>query len=347
MKHSFDQIKNAVDNSIIRQKKIKDNIFDIGTKGFYENPFTEVLAYIISTKSHYKNRRFFINSFLKGIGNLQAEVIESFLIELNTSTQHSTLNGKFIDLLIYNSKYILVFENKIDHQLANPLDDYENDIINRYKHLKAYFFVLSYKKIATPASWKNICVRDVFNLMKCDIPDASKNKWDYFVEDFLNHYLPEKIENMDKEQFEFYEKNFSKIAAANEEVNHFIKEVVSRILVYFPIDAIKKTTQHSWDEISKAVRFYPFDTNDNVVMIFRFDGKFSVGVYYYLNPISHLTRLHELVGYSNYRNWKEGSVCCLGRLEDRAFNTLDESINECVNQLKIMIDYTNNNKIDI
>jgi len=142
MTHTFDEIKTAIDKCLLRPKTSKDNLFDIGTRGFYENPFTEVLAYIISAKSHYKHRIEFIKSLLESIKTLSNEVIDSFLIETKIQTQHTTLKGNYIDLLIYNSKYILVFENKVEHWLANPIHDYENDIKSRYYHLTPLFFVL-------------------------------------------------------------------------------------------------------------------------------------------------------------------------------------------------------------
>jgi len=341
MTHTFDEIKTAIDKCLLRPKTSKDNLFDIGTRGFYENPFTEVLAYIISAKSHYKHRIEFIKSLLESIKTLSNEVIDSFLIETKIQTQHTTLKGNYIDLLIYNSKYILVFENKVEHWLANPIHDYENDIKSRYYHLTPLFFVLSYNPVDTPKPWTNVVIGESFTSVKSSLPKDFQDKWDFFVEDFLNHYITTSSKLMTKDEFEFYEKNFSKIALANNQVNQFISEVVDKVNALFPIDAIKRTAQHSaWgDENTKAVRLYPFDTNDNVVLVFRGDGKFSITIYYYQNPQTHLPKLHELVGHSNYKNWKEGSVSCFTRLDGKEFDTVEELVDECANQLTLMTKY--------
>ncbi|PZX61937.1 hypothetical protein LX80_02101 [Hydrotalea sandarakina] len=64
MKYSFNEILTDVDKSLLRTNTESDNIFDIGTRGFYENPFTGIFAYIISLKIQYNHRNKFIQSFL-------------------------------------------------------------------------------------------------------------------------------------------------------------------------------------------------------------------------------------------------------------------------------------------
>jgi len=41
---------------------VEDNIFDIGTRGFYENPFTEVLTYLLSPDGESNDRT--LNEFI-------------------------------------------------------------------------------------------------------------------------------------------------------------------------------------------------------------------------------------------------------------------------------------------
>lgn len=349
MAHTFDEIKIAVDKCLLPPKKTKDNLFDIGTRGFYENPFTEVFAYIISSTSHYKYRNEFVKSFLESIAVLSEEVIESFLLELKIKTQYTTLNSNYIDLLIYNSKYILVFENKVGHWLANPINDYESDIKYRYAHLIPHFLVLSYNPVDLPKPWTNVIIGNSFNSIKNSLPKERKDKWDFFVEDFLNHYIPVKSKFMTKDEFEFYANNFSKIATANNQINLFISEVTNKVVTRFPVDKIKRTVQHSaWgDSITKAVRLYPFDTDDNVVLVFRGDGKFSIAIYYYQNPKTYLAKLHELVGQSNYKNWKEGSVSCFAILDGKEFDTVHNLVDECASQLTTMMKFYDNKNFDI
>ena len=69
------------------------------------------------------------------------------------------------------------------------------------------------------------------------------------------------------------------------------------------------------------------------------DGKFSVQIYYYQNPQTHLTKLHELVGHTNYKNGKEGSVSCFLRLDGKEYDTVENLVGECASQLATMVKY--------
>ncbi len=341
MIHDFEDIKGAVDTVIIQPRAKKDNLFEIGTKGFYENPFTEVLAYLLSEETDFKHRSLLIRSFLESIKDLSPDIIESFELELKVQTQHHTLGGNYIDLIIHNSKYVLVFENKLNHWLANPTDDYEADIGARYTHLTAVFFILSYYPVPTPVHWINIIISDSFTAIKNNLPTVLNDKWDFYVQDFLNHYISVTKMLMTKDEFGFYSSNFSKIIAAGHKVSEFISEVAALVIQKFPDGVIKRTADHSsWgDNHTKAVRLYPFQTSDNLVLVFRSDGQFSIQIYYYQNPKDYLSTLHELVGRSDYQSWKEGSVSCFARIDGKVFNAVTELVEESFIQINKMMDY--------
>jgi hypothetical protein len=347
MSFEFEEIKSLFEGYKSKPVQIKnDNIFGIGTRGYYENPFTEVLTYILNSENQFLYRKDFVNLFLSNIPDLSPEVVQSFLSDIKIITQHATTNRNYIDMILFNEKYILVFENKIYHWLANPLDDYENDIKLRYAHLAPYFYVFSYNKITTPGKWKNLIIGDMFMHIQKNIKFEFKNKWDFFVNDFLNHYSEKNNESMKKEEYEFYSENFAKIFAANNFANDFIRETVNKIKYSLSADAIiKNSAIIDWgDNLSKAVRFYPFNTMDNVVFIFRNDGKFSIAVYYYKEYLNHFNDLSLVVGKSDYRNWPEvsNSIVCFARLDNKEFIVIEDAISECAYQIDEMQKYYSN-----
>jgi len=339
MTHTFDEIKNAVDNCIIKPHPIKDNLFDIGTRGFYENPFTEIFANIIRKKSFYSHREKFLKSFLQSIENVSSEVIESLLLDLVVEIQHTTIKGNFIDLILSNSKYVLVFENKIEHWLANPLEDYENDIKLRYPNHIPYFYILSYTSINVPQHWKNVVIGNIFTTIKAELPKQLIDKWDFYVQDFLNHYIPFISQLMNINEFEYYSTNFSKIIAANKQVNQFISDVVEKIKTRLPIDTIKRTkVEQNWGD-GRGVRLFPCNSVDNITLEFKSTGKFSLRIYYYQDPQVHMTKLSELVGGSIYKNGKEGCITCFWVLSDKEYENVENFISECISQLSKMRQY--------
>ena len=229
---------------------------------------------------------------------------------------------------------------------VSSVDDYENDIKLRYAHLAPYFYVFSYNKITTPGKWKNLIIGDMFMHIQKNIKFEFKNKWDFFVNDFLNHYSEKNNESMKKEEYEFYSENFAKIFAANNFANDFIRETVNKIKYSLSADAIiKNSAIIDWgDNLSKAVRFYPFNTMDNVVFIFRNDGKFSIAVYYYKEYLNHFNDLSLVVGKSDYRNWPEvsNSIVCFARLDNKEFIVIEDAISECAYQIDEMQKYYSN-----
>lgn len=340
MKNQLLELKEILEKINIKPQKQNDNIFKIGTKGFYENPFTEVLSFLLDGQSKYPNRDLFVKYFLESLPNINQEIIDSFLIDLNIRTQHKTFNNKFIDLTIFNDKYILVFENKIFHWLANPLDEYESDIRKRYSTLTPFFYILSYNQTKTITNWKNITINKSFTYLKNKLIFKFDNKWDFYINDFLDHYI--QTENkMTPKEFDFYTQNFSKILEGNIYVNNFITETTNKIIEKLSIDSINRTSTKGWGQsFSRAVRFYPFKkTLDNIVFVFRSDGKFSISVYYYKEYGNYIGEISNIVGNQNYDNWQEGTAMCFGLRDGKEYDQIENAIAECTYQINEMKKY--------
>lgn len=347
MLYTFDEIKDAVENCIIPDIPQKNNIFDIGTRGHYENPFTEVFSYILSPESQYKQRNDFTKYFLESI-ELQKEIIDSLLKDLKVQREVHTNEGR-IDLLVYNDEHVLVFENKIEHSInKNDLSEYQEFIENNYRGSKHFFVMSPYGTSPKEKSWKDIIIGDSFKFIKKNITDECHDKWDFYVQDFLSHNIPLIPKSMDKNEFEFYEKNFSKIIAANNRVDQFINDVVNKVKKKLKDNLIKKESHNSsfGDKLSKAVRLYPLDNKaDNVALVFRDDGGFSINIYYYTATFnSDFIKLHDHVGKDKYETWSEGSgsIRCFKTREEEIFQDVEEFSKECADQLLKMIDFYEN-----
>lgn len=97
-------------------------LFDVGARGHFENPTTELLSFFLdSGKSHGLDNCFFnglqevvtSKGFSKGLGALTS-----------VETEVSTAKGNRIDLLIETEDALIIVECKIYHWQNNPFDDY-------------------------------------------------------------------------------------------------------------------------------------------------------------------------------------------------------------------------------
>ena len=322
------------------------NIFGIGTKGMFENPFTEIFSYIINQESEYQQRDIFLKTFLNQLPDINERMIEGLLEETYVFTQVCTCKGNYIDMVIQNEESVLVFENKINHWLANPLEDYESEINKKYRGKSINYFVLSYKKIDLPkdTKWKNIQIGSIFEEILKQIPSSEKkDKWDYFVIDFLKHYIPTREFKMTNEEFNFYKDNYIKVIEANNGLNDFINSIFSKIQSGIKDGHdLTRTIIRGWDGgNSLAIRCRPLlVTDSDVVFVLRNDGKFNISIYYQKDYDSFSEILEDVVGI----DYKKGHEChntytCFTRLDNKLFPSIDDAIKECIKQINKMIEY--------
>jgi len=338
MSPNFNSIKTLIESGNIKSKKIRDDtFFDIGLRGHYENPFTEVLSYLLKPESQYNNNNEFAKLFLKSLPNLNEKIIESFELEMNIETQYGTINGKYIDLFIFNSKYILVFENKIEHDPINPFEDYENDIIVRFKNLTPYYYILSKEKIIAPAKWTNVLINNTFKQIKNKLPEDLNNKWDYFVDEFLTHHIqPNKI-FMTEEEMNFYGENFSTIFDAMNNFNDCILSIVDKIKNKLPEELPNVGPIQDSGKETKLVRFYPIESKeDHVMLTFESINRISINLYYFQDPKQKSDEILGEVGTEGYMDQKDRSICYYRRHRNLKFANIDEATEECCKQINLM-----------
>lgn len=336
MSYTIDELKesmNSIPKFIFEKEK---NIFDIGTRGFYENPFTDVLAYILDSKSEYKGRDLFLKYLLQDC--FPEEVVDSFMDRCNTTTQHKTNMGNRIDLILYNNRYLILFENKIYHTLNNPLDDYRDDITSKYPHLEKFFVIMSYKKEHVPQDWKYINIQKAFyNILKD--PSASLNdKWDYFVKDFLLQFSDKHKLKMEQDITEFIENNFSKILDARDKLDSYIQGLAEQIKTETDIRGYHINNKN-WAKNEIAIRFYPFLDENNVTLIFTDNGKLNVSLYYYVDFTKNGLEIHENLGENKFELWEEGNICCLRIIEGLRYSKIEDAMSEVIVQIQNMRAY--------
>jgi hypothetical protein len=337
MEYTFEELEESlrsVPQFIFDKEK---NIFDVGTRGFYENPFTNVLAYILNSESEYKGRNVFLTHLLQD--TFQEEVVNSFIDKCYTTTQHTTKMGNRVDLILYNSRYLILFENKIFHTLNNPLDDYINDATSKYPHLEKFFVIMSYKKEQVQDGWKYISIQNVFYKILKNNSTPLQDKWDFFVNDFLLQFSDKHKLKMEQDMTEFIEQNFSKILDAKDKLDHYIQGLAEQIKKETDIQGGYLINNKNWAKNEIAIRFYPFLDENNVTLVFTDKGKFNVSPYYYEDFGTFSMKIHQYLGENKFELWTEQNICCFGIAEHLRYSTVEDAMSEVINQIQNMRAY--------
>lgn len=169
-------------------------IFDIGTRGYYENPTTDILAFFCDTNGSHQLGDTALKALIRCLPE-KYHALDSSLIE-KPEREVRTFSGKRIDLLLEGTDWVIVLENKIYHQQNNPFDDYERFIQeeqnqNRFNGKDILFVVLSPTGDSLPDDWHGISYPKLIAALKTELVDQflsqPTNKWTLFLREFILH----------------------------------------------------------------------------------------------------------------------------------------------------------------
>lgn len=221
------------------------NLFDVGTRGHFENPATELLSFFLdSTKPHDLE-----DSFFNGLQSVIAK--KDILANLGTfesvETEVSTQNGKRIDLIVETDTSLIIMECKIYHHQNNPFDEYTafgNERISKgtqdstSKTLVKLVLCLNGKVSAELAAdgWYGISynelVQDIEKILLKTMFDNPYNKWTLFAREFLLHLKGlNTMTAINKDEISFLTENLNEFAQLSDYIyNNLMPKIGARIL---------------------------------------------------------------------------------------------------------------------
>lgn len=175
-------------------------LFDVGTRGHFENPTTELLSFFLNSANHHGLG----DSFFKGLEVAIAK--DKMLPDLgeleSVETEVVTQNGKRIDLVVETENALILIECKIYHHQNNPFDEYTAFGNNRIskpnqdsapKKLIKLVLCLSGKisPDLTDKDWKGLSYNDLVQHIEQNLSitilNNPYNKWALFAREFLLH----------------------------------------------------------------------------------------------------------------------------------------------------------------
>lgn len=195
--NNYEEIKSFLDglNQYNQVGDKETSIFCIGSRGYYENPTTDILAFFLDDNESH------------GLGSLVIEALVAILPEeykkidcsliLPPEREVRTETGKRIDLLLENQQWIMVIENKIFHEKNNPFKDYELHITgdgkNYFKDKENIFIILSPSGFVPKkcSKWIGISYLSLINSIKDKLSNyfvsEPLNKWVILLREFILH----------------------------------------------------------------------------------------------------------------------------------------------------------------
>lgn len=206
------------------------NLFDVGTRGHFENPTTELLSFFLnSAKSHNLD-----DSFFRGLQSAiaQKNILPNLGVLESVETEVSTQNGKRIDLLVETDTALIVIECKIYHYQNNPFDEYTafgNERINKgnqdstSKTLVKLVLCLDGNVNANIATdgWYGISYNELVEHIEKSLSqtmfDNPYNKWAFFAKEFLSHLKGlNTMTEINKDELSFLTENLNEFAQLSE-----------------------------------------------------------------------------------------------------------------------------------
>jgi hypothetical protein len=192
-----------------------------GVVGRHENPTTKVLQFFLDPHSGHGLEGLFLRTF---IGCLSPHLADFDWQQVNVSSQVMTSDGKFIDLLITSTDFVLVIENKIWHGLVNPFDSYATHARRLAGPRMVMLAVLSPHGLSPhgatpPRPWQSVAYQLYCRRLKdaLHVQGGPTSKWHFFAQDFLLQLLTELYNTtmpLSKEQTQFAEQHLKVLSEA-------------------------------------------------------------------------------------------------------------------------------------
>ncbi len=279
-------------------------LFDVGTRGHFENPTTELLSFFLdSTKPHDLE-----DSFFNGLQSVIAK--KNILPNLGTfesvETEVSTQSGKRIDLLVETDTALIVIECKIYHQQNNPFDEYTifgNDRIKKgAQHSSASKTLVKLVlclngNVSTDLSadgWYGISYHELVQYIEEGLSKTMfnnpYNKWVLFAREFLLHLKGlNTMTAINKDELSFLTENLNEFAQLSDYIyNNLMPKIGTRIssdLNAIDLENFECKVKHAkWYDYEPVIKFTNLNwtTGSDIVLWMKASD----------NEISHKINLH-------------------------------------------------------
>lgn len=226
--------------------------FDIGMRGHYENPTTDLFAFFLDPAGQHNLGDSFIRGLLTAIG-VEADEAGP-VVSVNREV---AIDGGRIDLIVKFEHLLLVVECKIYHHQNNPFTIYESYSNKFFPEHQKRFVILSIDGESNASGWQGLSYESLVQHTRVflgPLPEYfGSNKWTVLASEFLRHLENFGIIEMNNNQFNFIAENLPNIAKLKELERRFYDEVHKIVSIESGFDDVIMTHE-TWDD-DKVLRF--------------------------------------------------------------------------------------------
>lgn len=224
-------------------QEVEKTFFDVGMRGHYENPLTELLAFFINPNNEHGLGNIFFDGFLEALA-IDKKEVGGFE---NIFREYGTVNGGRLDLLIQTTQAVIAIECKVYHLQNNPFEVYQKDIEELFdKDLHKHYVVLSIDGSIAEYStaseqWVGVSfsqlVQSIQNKIGSKLIAHPFNKWLVLARELLlhmNNYTEKGFSLTENDRFviEHFDE-FSKVVRARKELLDKLHERLKELKVLF------------------------------------------------------------------------------------------------------------------
>jgi len=190
-------------------------IFDAGSRNYYENPTSDLLAFFLDPNKSHGLGDAFLRALLSCLPD--SENLDSAL-RMPPQREVTTGKGKRIDLVLGGHDWDLVIELKIFHSQVNPFDEYQSYVEKyvRGEGRRLIYLVISPRGKAVTQGWQGLSYQRYIEAVKQQLAEGAfsqpLHKWQILAREFLLHLENIAVEHvMDDKAVRFVFEHMSEI----------------------------------------------------------------------------------------------------------------------------------------
>ena len=263
----------------IRKQPRETTLFEIGGRGHYENPISDLLAFFLNPQAEHRFAGEVLSALLSVLpASAQPDPDDWYLIG-SPRREWVTSSQKRIDLVLESDRWVLVLENKVFHTLDNDLVEYGEDTQARIAakgQRRLIRVVLSPSGETNSSSgWIGLPYGDVVMALKARLGrlfvEHAVSKWLIFLREFVLHLENTTMtETISDEQQEFVLERLGEVKALVQVKDRSLQLIRERLaskinnfLAQYGVDV--ESWQDNWPE-GPAMRFKPSEWSSESVL---------------------------------------------------------------------------------